>query len=513
MTGKHTSRWAIILLALGVLLALSLACNATGSKGVQPTSPPQGETVEPPPAPGAAPSPEELAQSVVQLTALTGNPPNWRPVWTGSGSIVDPSGLILTNAHVVDNRADEYDALGVAITKHSDELPELDYLAQVLTVDYDLDLAVVRIVSDLEGNAAEVNLPSVSIGDSNSVEIGEKLSVLGYPGIGGETITFTEGAVSGFTLERGVEGRAWIKTDATIAGGNSGGMAINVRGELIGVPTIVSSGAEQAETVDCRPLADTNRDGRVDEGDTCIPVGGFINALRPVNLASPLIEAAMEGRSYAAGEGIPAQAGSYNLDDVLFYHLEFSDGVTEDDRPTQLWYALPAGASDLCVFWDYKGMVDGMPWGVHWFFESEYLEDASLPSEVWNGGPEGNWWACIYDDQGLEPGLYEAALEVDGEFIASESVFVGGGRHVVDFTIDNQSGETICYVWLSPSKAQNWGMDKLGDEEVIDPGESHAFKLASGEYDVSLLDCDLQTLAEDYNLDLQEDQSFTFTGS
>ena len=44
--------------------------------------------------------------------------------------------------------------------------------------------------------------------------------------------------------------------------------------------------------MDCRVLADTNLDGRINQYDICIPVGGFINALRPVNLARPLIDEA-----------------------------------------------------------------------------------------------------------------------------------------------------------------------------------------------------------------------------
>jgi hypothetical protein len=47
--------------------------------------------------------------------------------------------------------------------------------------------------------------------------------------------------------------------------------------------------------VDCRTLADTNRDGVVDDRDSCVPTGGFINALRPINLALPMIEAARQG--------------------------------------------------------------------------------------------------------------------------------------------------------------------------------------------------------------------------
>ena len=54
--------------------------------------------------------------------------------------------------------------------------------------------------------------------------------------IGGDTITLSEGSVSGFTTEAGVDGRAWVKSDATIAGGVSGGTAVNEAGELVAIP-------------------------------------------------------------------------------------------------------------------------------------------------------------------------------------------------------------------------------------------------------------------------------------
>src|SRR3990172_308128 len=134
--------------------------------------------------------------------------------------------------------------------------------------------------SDLARAPVPIDLPFVQLADSDLVEIGDDLRILGYPGIGGDTITFTEGAVSGFTSERGVEGRAWIKTDATIAGGNSGGMGVNADGLLMGVPTRASAGGDNA-IVDCRAVADTNRDGVIDDQDSCVPIGGFINGLRP----------------------------------------------------------------------------------------------------------------------------------------------------------------------------------------------------------------------------------------
>jgi len=336
---------------------------------------------------------------------------------------------------------------------------------------------------------------------------------LGYPGIGGETITFTEGAVSGFTSERAVEGRAWIKTDATIAGGNSGGMAVNAAGELIGIPTRASAGETDGDIVDCRPVVDTNRDGLIDDNDTCVPIGGFINGLRPVNLARPLIAAAESGETYTAAPLAPPPAGGYDLSDTYFRSLIFSDGVSDDDQPKDLWYALPGGAPELCAFWDYEGMTDGMRWSAYWFVNGELDEGGSYLDELWDGASTGNWWVCVLNESGLNDGLYELVLEVESEYMLADSIFVGGDHSLVDFTLVNDSGEKVCYAYIAPSQAENWGQDRLGSEESVSPGERREFQFASGTYDALLADCDGKTLMEKYGIDLARERMLRLGGS
>jgi S1-C subfamily serine protease len=488
------------------LILASLACNLSQTSEPEQVQPAESSGEDP----GQGVEAADLATATVQILALIDEGSSYKSVWSGSGSIVSSDGLILTNAHVVEGIGDALDALGIGITQATDTPPELTYLAELLAIDYDLDLAVVRVATDLQGNEVSVSLPWVELGDSDQVEIGDRLRILGYPGIGGETITLTEGSISGFIAVRSIDGRGWIKTDATITGGNSGGMGTNQSGQLIGVPTIVTSGSESADSVDCRPLADTNRDGFIDDLDTCVPVGGFINALRPINLALPLIEAARSGTAYVEGVIPDVSIQGYDITNVFFSNLEFSDGVTADDQPLSLWYALPSGSTELCIFWDYEGMVDGMGWSVFWFRESEYLEEGSLPSEIWNGGNLGNWWACIFQTEGLVDGLYEVSLEVEAEVIATESIFIGGNRDVVEFTLINESLLDVCYVQLSPSFAQNWGPDELGGEEILFSGDQRIFELATGSYDVRLSDCDGESLVEEYEINLQQPETFTF---
>ncbi len=84
-------------------------------------------------------------------------------------------------------------------------------------------------------------------------------------------------------------------------------LLIDIGKQIFGGP-VVRFGEDQF--VDCRVLADTNRDGRIDDRDSCVPTGGFINALRPINLALPLIEAARSGRVAINTDTVPVESSS-----------------------------------------------------------------------------------------------------------------------------------------------------------------------------------------------------------
>ena len=285
--------------------------------------------------------PDQLYQAVVQIIAMVDYEGQVVDGWTGSGSVISSDGLILTNAHVVlsDKFYDVQD-LVVAFTVNPDYPAEPRYYAEVMQVNEGLDLAVIRVTTDLNRNPvdrATLGLPAVALGDSDALELGGDLTIMGYPGIGGATITLTSGKVGGFTSESGVGQRAFIKTSATISGGNSGGLAVNANEELIGVPTQLGYGGDD-QYVDCRVLADTNRDGYVDDNDSCIPTGGFINALRPVKLALPLIEAARRGEvNFIAAEQVPQAAPPVQTSGTLLLQDDFansSSGWTTQNTET-----------------------------------------------------------------------------------------------------------------------------------------------------------------------------------
>ncbi|HEX7555026.1 MAG TPA: serine protease [Leptolinea sp.] len=317
ITNKKFLFAALILVGLfGVCLLTSLIYLFSHSSEKTPVSTIQTQITERPLAnlpkqnPTVAQDPAKRSipyQSVVLITALYRENGTLKEGWTGSGTFISSDGLILTNAHVVlSDKNFKVDALSIAPTINMDEKPQPAYFASVLQADARLDLAVLKITSDLNGNPVDsstLNFPSVVLGDSDKLTLGDKLTILGYPGIGGDTITLTSGEVAGFTGESAYGNRAYIKTSATIAGGNSGGLAADDAGELVGIPTQLGSGSETG-IVDCRTLADTNRDGVIDENDSCVPTGGFINSLRPANLAIPLIEAARKGQQNIVADTI-----------------------------------------------------------------------------------------------------------------------------------------------------------------------------------------------------------------
>ena len=445
---------------------------------------------------------ESAAAAVVQIIARDSFGDE---VWRGSGTFIDPTGLILTNEHVVEDR-DEYADLAIAVTTRTDTPPELSYLAEIVVVDRNLDLAVIAIVSNLDGETVDEQFPIVPIGDSDSLGIGDNLRIIGYPGIGGDSITLTEGVTSGFVTERGIEGRAWIKTDTALLAGNSGGLALH-DGLLIGVPTSVGVGVETDEVVDCDLLADTNRDGVIDEEDACVSNGGFLNSLRPINLALPLIEAAQTGTEYVSAYGtadVPSEG--FDSSDVFFDTLRFSDGVEGDD-PTNVVLALPSGSPEVCVFWDYEGMANGMTWEAVWFIDG-VIDDKHSFSDEWDGGESGrDWWICNVNEDGLQDGLYEVVFSVEDEFISSNTLFLGGQHPSVELTITNGTNVVICYLYFTPTQAQNWGVDRL-DLEVLGVGEAQPFEIAAGTYDLSFDDCDGELVTEEYELPITSDTAY-----
>jgi S1-C subfamily serine protease len=151
--------------------------------------------------------------------------------YAGSGGIIDPKGLIITNAHVVGTG----DLYCVMYAKELEGETGWYYNARVIKQNSSMDLALLGIESHGDGSpVSDLSLVAVPLGDSSEVYTGDTIYVCGYPEVGGYNVTVTQGLVSGFE-----EDRTLIKTDTEISPGSSGGVAISEDGLLIGIPAFV----------------------------------------------------------------------------------------------------------------------------------------------------------------------------------------------------------------------------------------------------------------------------------
>ena len=164
-----------------------------------------------------------------QGSANTNGPTQKQDVGGGSGFIISPDGLIVTNRHVVDDASATYTVVLADGSKHD---------AKVLARDTAIDLALIKI----DGK----NLPTLTLGDSDSLQLGDTVVAIGNA-LGEFSNSVTRGIVSGInrTITAGDMGGSEvidqaIQTDAAINPGNSGGPLLNLAGQVVGVNTAVS---------------------------------------------------------------------------------------------------------------------------------------------------------------------------------------------------------------------------------------------------------------------------------
>lgn len=147
-----------------------------------------------------------------------------QPTGLGSGVIVSPEGYILTNNHVVEG------AEKVEVTL----LDRRHFTAKVVGTDAPSDVAVLKIDAR--------DLPALTLGDSNKVEVGDVALAVGNPLGVGQTVTMGIISAKGRSTSAGSGSyEDFLQTDAAINRGNSGGALVNLKGELIGIPSQIVS--------------------------------------------------------------------------------------------------------------------------------------------------------------------------------------------------------------------------------------------------------------------------------
>lgn len=288
--------WLLRFTATAVTAVIALACSGpTGGTGPGPTArPPAFFDAE-----GL-----DLASLKESTVLITSHPSDPISGGWGSGSVISRDGLILTNAHVAANRSPGLGVLfGLPIVDASmgPASPEIMYVytvigdapatpayqARVLAADGYLDFAVLQITARADGtrlNPADLDLSAVPLGSVEDIAAGEGLTVFGFPGVAGSfRIHVTRGTFSNLKDDELVGQGGWMNTDATIAQGNSGGLAADSRGRLVGIPDRVQPDPRDAATAEY--------------------------VMRPVDLALPLIEAARNGRPWNQYTYVTAASG------------------------------------------------------------------------------------------------------------------------------------------------------------------------------------------------------------
>ncbi len=236
---RHKSKWGTLTPAFAVLLALAVLATpvvaASSSPGAGFCLAQTGIDRD------GVLDPAEIAQ-LERIVVLVGNMQRGRIVATGSGTIVSPEGLILTSAHVVEGA----EQVAVGMLDDPDDPPSWRYLGEVVIAiaDERIDAALIELRSDMRGRplAGFPDLPDIPLTEvANEVHRGDTVYIFGYPDIGDNHLVMTQGNIS--SVENGVINgqRMPVRylTDAEIAPGSSGGLAVNGNGEFVGIPTLV----------------------------------------------------------------------------------------------------------------------------------------------------------------------------------------------------------------------------------------------------------------------------------
>ena len=217
--------------ALANLHVTSGGSNTTGSSGV-PTS-----TINVSELPKA-----DAYKAIVKVKTFVLDEDYYlRSISEGSGVIINNKGLVLTNYHVILPKDDSGNpfpdaAYNICIVSDPNQPPDCSYTAKLVAANEDTDVALLQI-ENVAGLNTTNNFPLLTLNTQNNWPMGSEVIALGFPETGRDTITMTKGILSGQLDKAGI---TWLKTDAAIAFGSSGGAAIDENGQLIGLTSEAS---------------------------------------------------------------------------------------------------------------------------------------------------------------------------------------------------------------------------------------------------------------------------------
>ncbi|MGC2660536.1 MAG: Do family serine endopeptidase [Bryobacteraceae bacterium] len=226
--------------------------------GIKRSHPGNGDDEDDEDAPSSQAQPQDPSDMLKKFFGQQQQDPRaFRQEGTGTGFVVDRNGYIVTNYHVVEKA----DRVKVKIAGEDDE-----YKGRVIGYDQETDVAVLKIDT-------KHPLIPVHIGNSDSVEVGDWAVAIGSPF--GLQATVTAGIVSATGRDLpGSQFQHFLQTDAAINPGNSGGPLLNIRGEVIGINTMIATqsgtysgiGFALPSNMVAKVYNDIIRDGRVVRG-------------------------------------------------------------------------------------------------------------------------------------------------------------------------------------------------------------------------------------------------------
>jgi len=185
-------------------------------------------------------------QAIVQIKVYTEDENYYlHYIGSGSGVIIDDNGLILTNSHVINPNFNKYEyeygkinntsaVYKICLTTNTNTKPDCSYSANLIAQDSEKDIALLKMET-INGVSPKKSFPYLEKANNDEIKAGQEVRALGYPGIGGETITQSTGIISGVIENKS---DSWIKTEALISYGSSGGALVSQEnGNLLGITT------------------------------------------------------------------------------------------------------------------------------------------------------------------------------------------------------------------------------------------------------------------------------------
>ncbi len=419
--------------------ALAVSCSSTASLIPGDVTPPVTASAEASPTPVIAPPivapatvdptgndqrqngpaevipDSELARSVVQIQLLDSATGIVRLVRDGSGVVIDAElRLILTsyalvNPYLTDGTA-AYSSIAIGVNRAPGEEPSLTFEAELVAADPLRDMAVLRATRLFRGGSIgpdDFTPPAVIFGAPDGLERGDAVRILGHPGDGGggsQAVAATMASIDGFGGHELIEGRAWIRTDARMPYGISGGPAFDATGALIGI----------ASQLRYDPAA-------------------VVAQVRPLTLAEDVIVAARNAGPEARyrpplQRGVVPEPSPATVNGVTVTAPAFAQNAVESDGVFNLFdYSSQFSSGLTTIYYEYAAqrVNEGALIEERWFLNGIF-QDGVSSSYTWTRGPFGIVTDRVVAPQprGLPAGLWVLEIWVNGTRRASATAYV-----------------------------------------------------------------------------------------